>query len=101
MVRYAITQVHGPHLPSDNFLSFWVPTKVVYERVLSRWQRVMPLEMLWFTMFLGENAKLTNMVICNGFSKSLVVTRRRFHIWTAKEFPLTAHMLKHSFITIR
>jgi hypothetical protein len=51
--------------------------KVVYERALIRWQRVMPLELLWFTMCLGENAKLTSVVICNGLSKNLVMILKK------------------------
>jgi hypothetical protein len=49
MVRNAITRMHGPAFTLGRVMSLRVPTKVVYERALNRWQRVMPLEMLWFT----------------------------------------------------
>jgi hypothetical protein len=45
---------------------------VAYERALNRWQRAMPLEILWFTnVFLGGNARLTSVVIRNGLFKDL------------------------------
>jgi hypothetical protein len=50
---------------------------VVYERALIRWQRGMPLECFGLPTFLGENAKLTSVVICNDLSKDLVFKRKK------------------------
>jgi hypothetical protein len=49
----------------------------VYERALIRWQRVMSLKCFGLPTFLGENAKLTSVVICNGLSKDLVFIRKK------------------------
>jgi hypothetical protein len=69
--------MHGLAFTLGRLLSLRVPTNVVYERALNRWQRVMPLEMLWFTDVLGGKEKLTRVVICDGLSKNLVIIRKK------------------------
>jgi hypothetical protein len=71
---------------------------VVYERALNRWQRVMPLEMLGLPTLLGEKARLTSVVICNGLIKNLGNhTQEGFNL-NVKRISLKAHMLKHSLL---
>jgi hypothetical protein len=52
--------MHRPAFTLGQILPLRVPPKVVYERALNRWQRVMPLEMLWFTNVFRWNCKIDN-----------------------------------------
>jgi hypothetical protein len=49
-------------------------------------------------MLLGKIAKLTNVVICNGLSKNLVIIHKKVSILNDKRISLKAHMLKHSLL---
>jgi hypothetical protein len=70
--------------------------KVVHERTLICWQRVMFLKMLCFTNVCRRNATLTNVVICNDLSKDLVFNARKFQLEN-NENSLKAYKLKHSY----
>jgi hypothetical protein len=70
---------------------------VVYERVLNRWQRVMPLEMLWFTNVFRGKCKSDKRGHLQRFKQEFGPYTTKLPLLKDKN-PLKAHMLKHSLL---